>query len=272
MSATLTLKDARAGLRNAATAVKESVQEIESAESMIGRVRVRIGIQYVAVQSILSAQPSVYDGSWRDWAEAHYKGGPDVYRLMNAGHVATVLGDSVAEATERHLAPLYRILKSAEKGTDEEKEKAAAKVRSLWESLNAKRKPSDPMPSEEKILAAVDRATGTAGGTRGKAAGAGKDAGKPAARSTRKGRGQKVQEKAADPVETPGPDLGEKELRSLDSKVRTIVGRIEPDRLQGWQHAALAMVALCKTYGTDAVEAAIRTAVRDARKASRKAA
>lgn len=276
----LNLRDARKVLRVAADAVTASLATIETFKESISRERVSIGIQYVLVDRAIQAQPSIFEGNWKAWAEKSYPGGPDAYKLFHAGTVALVIGD-VGDASERHLVHFYRILKSASVVADKlraekkpEEADAAMQaaeelVRKVWAQVTKNRKPGDPMPSEEKFQQAIDKATGTSGGTRGKKAGTSGTSG-GTKRSTRKSRGKKAEEKA-EPIVEVAPAVSEKELRSLASKVRTAVSRVETEDLQNYLHSGLAVSTWCAMYGTEAVKAALRTEVRDAVK-TRKAA
>ncbi len=112
---------------------------------------------------------------WKLWAVAQCKGfgrdgadlaPPSVYRLRNAGAVAAVLGDAVADASYLALVPLYRFLAAAK--TDAETETAHETIAAVW--AQAVKTSRTGAPTAEAVLALVETKTKNTRGKSGRTA------------------------------------------------------------------------------------------------------
>lgn len=142
-----------------------------------GRLEVSIGMQlsimretFVAAKSaevdlsqLNVGGASVGTDDWREYARTLVPGrsAPTLYRWMNAGTVARIIGDSVGNAPVGALVPLYRILTDAK--SDEESAAAADLVREVWADV-LKQTPKGKTPSEDVVLALAEAASPTTRG------------------------------------------------------------------------------------------------------------
>lgn len=233
------LKDLTATASDAFSGVVRAYEGLESAR-MILAVSLYDGSVLIGTDARL--------GRWLDWAQSVCPGESDssLYRLANAGAVAKVVGD-VGRASERHLAPFYKILKGA--STEDERTAAENVVRESWSSLQPE---NGKVPTEDAITELVDSITS---GTRGP---------KKGAKGSKSAKGQKGSTPDApaddDPAarEVASKDVARTTARLVDAGADIDTVRLVMSATVGLceKHGISVMFAVCKQIAADAKAAA----------------
>lgn len=250
--------------------------------SSIAEVRTEVSEEYRRIGSAMTRLASlVFEGAgiesslgrdWKVWAVAQCRGfgrdgsdlsPPSVYRLRNAGAVASVLGDAVGEASYLSLVPLYQFLAVVK--TDEDQKTAETIIHAVWAA--AQKGSRTGTPTEEAVRTLVEQKTKKAGGTRGKA-------GRTAAQrqEDQKKKNARARNTPTKTTETPDPDTdpGARDAcrKSLTRALATYSADASPYVLAGM---ALG-VKLAETHGVAVADAIVREEVQAAKKAARAAA
>jgi hypothetical protein len=248
----MTKRDAKALLRK----VESSITGIRAQLGTITRTMDGLYVRMaVAIEQGAPLSESIGE-DWREWAEgATGIKAPTVYRYRNAGVIAQLLGatpDDLPESLQGFaytaLVPLYRILKAAEKGTEQDQEQAVLLVRSLFEQAC-----SQDGDSAENVATLVEQHES---GTRGK---------KGVSSDTRKKKKAAAKKASQGATEQPDQTATVAATAQIERYVARVAGD-DPEQRKAVTGILLAGQKFCETFGVEVTYSALQ----NVKKANRK--